>query len=125
MLPCFFFGKVSTLFSSILNALISFFLVSVGTITSSTYPLRAGSIRVSKLGRILVYLFLKFSLFIFRSSNLFSKNNFSRTLCSHHCNFCHWPCIIQICPNMLRVHYVICTSISLSGNHRNSRYSGF
>ena len=39
--PCFFRGLLSTLFSSMANALISFRLVSLGSITSSTKPLSA------------------------------------------------------------------------------------
>ncbi len=38
ILPCFFLGSLSTLFSSILNALINFKRVSFGSITSSIKP---------------------------------------------------------------------------------------
>lgn len=38
MLPCFFRGNTATLFSNIENAIISFFRVSFGCITSSINP---------------------------------------------------------------------------------------
>jgi hypothetical protein len=48
MFPCFF-GKLATLFSSILNALISFFRVSSGKITSSINPLSAALYGFAKI----------------------------------------------------------------------------